>query len=257
MKLDYKLNYILLPWTFFQFLSPTFLHDLSESQLQYSFPVISKLFKLLSYIYFILSILVILFYPLIRRWRSNSHADMVVYDVLYIPIMESLMSVFVCTYTCSYDPSNPPATIYSPLDEYPSIHCNSVPHAIIFIIAVGLILFFHCTASISATDFSQTDSVTTDLQYKYFENICKVCVFFFLPLLLYSHSIHLFTSSAYCLSIYSHLLLDYTRCTFCSSDNISSHHCLHIPSTTSIWLWVPAEQFAVRSLRYPNHGRFH
>lgn len=51
----------------------------------------------------------------------------IIYEFLYIPILSTLIKVFVCTYTCTYETGSiSESEAYPPLDAFTSISCNSV-----------------------------------------------------------------------------------------------------------------------------------
>lgn len=99
-----------------------------------------------------------------------------IYDMMYIPIMSNMLTIFVCTYHCSYEPSSPPLSPYPPLDEYTGISCSSSYSISCFALAVVAIAFFHTRSSyFIAKDFYwEADVNTRDLRQKYLEMCIKV-----------------------------------------------------------------------------------
>ena len=73
--------------------------------------------------------------------------QILLFDVLYISLLESLFSMFTCTYTCRYDPADPPSDPYPPYTIYPAISCSSPQHITLFSLGVLAVVFYHFRAS--------------------------------------------------------------------------------------------------------------
>ena len=100
-----------------------------------------------------------------------------VFDVLYVIILESLLAAFVCTYRCQYSPDNPPLTPYPPHDIYSQISCSSPEYTFTFILAVFSIGFYHCRASYVILHTGEEDSgIVSAPSFRYAECILRVCL---------------------------------------------------------------------------------
>ena len=204
-------------WQFFQLFPADFFTDFVTSTEEEGFDIpllkwMSKIIQIVHNVilyatdygdlaYFFLSVLVIFIAFVIYIWNTIAEAlnnrdhyictlevpgliQTFLYDVFYIQILESLLKVFTCTYTCHYDPDNPPDRAYPPHDIYSAISCASAAHAISFSLAVFCIGFYHFRASyyISQGSFYTSDTITTNMRYKYSELCVRVCTPLFHPI---------------------------------------------------------------------------
>lgn len=99
-------------------------------------------------------------------------------QLLYIPIMSSLLKAMICTYHCDQDP-NSTAVPYPPLDEYTSISCKSSEHAVCFGLAALAIAVFHPLASYVIIRYEERDDrgrdlTSLDTRFEYAFTIGKV-----------------------------------------------------------------------------------
>lgn len=106
----------------------------------------------------------------------------IIYDFLYIPILSSLIKVFVCTYTCTYETGSiSESEAYPPLDAFTSISCNSAEHTVCFIFTwIGIAIFHVRTSFYTCKELETSDDISVNYRFQYIQQIGKVFIFFYL-----------------------------------------------------------------------------
>ena len=140
-----------------------------------------------------------------------------IFDVFYVTILEAILNIFVCTYSCKFDPNNPPNSPYPPYDLYTEISCSSPLHIFLFSLGTLALGFFHWRAShfIVMEEWKNSDNEDDfDEQafpdkFRYAECILRVCFHSLLPL----HSYIL--SPVLCFCFFYHILLVPSPATHC------------------------------------------
>ena len=121
--------------------------------------------------------------------RSIRPLQVALFDVFYIVILEAILNIFSCKYSCKYDPNNPPQTPYPPYTLYTDISCTSTQHILLFSVAIAALLYYHWRASHfivmeegkdpdKADDDDGDDKQTLPDKFRYAEVILRVyCLF--------------------------------------------------------------------------------
>ena len=148
---------------------------------------------------FIYSVFNFIYYTLTQKPLSDMRVvQITIFDVFYLVILEAILKIFVCTYSCRYDPNNPPESPYPPYDLYTDISCTSTQHILLFSIGIVSLGYYHWRAShfIVKEEWknkSANESALPD-KFRYAECIMRVCFCFLSLFLAFHHSLIHFLS---------------------------------------------------------------
>ena len=120
-----------------------------------------------------------------ERKRSIRPLQVTIFDVFYIVLLDAILNIFSCTYSCKYDPNNPPEAPYPPYSLYTDINCASTQHILLFSVGLFALLYYHWRASHFIVKEEGKDSDTDEEgddnepalpdKFRYAECILRVC----------------------------------------------------------------------------------
>ena len=149
---------------------------------------------------FIYTVFSFVYYKVSKEKLTDMHRiQITIFDVFYLVILEAILNIFVCTYSCKYDPNNPPKKPYPPYDLYTDISCSSTQHILLFSVGLAALLFYHWRAShfIVNEEWKDPDKDDDDDEnksalpdkFRYAECILRVCFYFSLFILYLSRTL--------------------------------------------------------------------
>lgn len=97
------------------------------------------------------------------------------FEVFYVPILSSILPIFVCTYHCDYK-AGTIVDPYPPLDVYTEVSCRSAGHIALFILgAFAILLYFPLASQYIVVDaYSDKPFVANSVRFQLFEQIMRV-----------------------------------------------------------------------------------